>query len=335
IMLKLWGKNAKVARSQSNLLGRCVGMLAGVAIAMLLVIGAPRLVAQTAGSIAGHLADPLGASLPDADVTLTNVGTNGSRMTKSTGSGDYTFPEVPPGVYKVQAQRQGFKVSVSDTFEVQVAQSVKLNMTLQIGAVTESVDVSAAGTLLQAENPTLGTVVEHAELAEAPLLNGRNYLGLVALASNVNMGSPGSGQAGSRLGGERASESIAVGGQRIMFDYYTLDGVVNTDPDFNTYVAQPSPDGIGQMKVQTGVYSAEFGHEASQINVMTKSGTNTFHGAAYEYIRNNYVEAQPYFFPERVAPGTHQTVTPFKYNDFGFELDGPVRIPKLYNGKDK
>jgi carboxypeptidase family protein len=315
--------------------GACAVWMSVAVAAVALLCAAPNLVAQTAGSIAGHLADPQGASLPDADVTLTNVDTNTSRATKSTGSGDYTFTEVPPGNYKVQAQRQGFKTSVSESFAVQVAQSVKLDLTLQIGVVTESVDVSAAGTLLQAENPTLGTVVEHAELAELPLLNGRNYLGLVALASNVNMGSPGSGQAGSRLGGERAGESIAVGGQRIMFDYYTLDGVVNTDPDFNTYVAQPSPDGIGQMKVQTGVYSAEFGHEASQINVMTKSGTNTFHGAAYEYIRNNYVEAQPYFFPERVAPGTHQTVTPFKYNDFGFELDGPVRIPKLYNGRDK
>jgi hypothetical protein len=296
---------------------------------------APRLTAQTAGSIAGHLSDPAGANLAQTDVTLTNVGTNTSRATKSTDAGDYTFTEVPPGMYKLQVQHAGFKTTQSDVFAVQVAQSVKLNFTLEVGAVTQSVEVAASGALLQAENPTLGTVIEHAELAELPLLNGRNYLGLVALASNVNTQSPGSGQAGSRLGGERAGESIAVAGQRIMFDYYTLDGVVNTDPDFNTYVAQPSPDGIGEFKVQTGVYSAEFGHEASQINVVSKSGTNAFHGAAYDFIRNNYVEAQPYFFPERNAPGTHQTVTPFKYNDFGMEVDGPVRIPKVYNGRDK
>jgi hypothetical protein len=120
-----------------------------------------------------------------------------------------------------------------------------------------------------------------------------------------------------------------------MFDYYTLDGVNNTDPDFNTYVALPSVDGIQEMKVQTGVYSAEYGHEASQINVLSKGGTNTFHGTAYDFIHNNYVDAQPYFFPERNQPGTHQTVTPNKQNDFGFELDGPIRIPKLYDGRDK
>ena len=295
----------------------------------------PVLAGQTSGGVSGHLTDQTGAVLPQTDVTLTEVATGVVRSTKSTNSGDYTFTEVPPGTYTLQAKHAGFKITQSDAFQVQVQQSVRLDFTLQIGAVTESVNVAATGTLLQVENPTLGTVIEHAELAELPLLNGRNYLGLVGLSSNVNTQSPSSGQAGSRLGGERATESIAVGGQRIMFDYYTLDGVVNTDPDFNTYVAQPSPDGIGEFKVQTGVYSAEFGHEASQINVVSKSGTNTFHGAGYDFIRNNYVEAQPYWFPERNAPGTQQTITPFKYNDFGGEVDGPIRIPKVYNGKDK
>ena len=89
-------------------------------------------------------------------------------------------------------------------------------------------------------------------------------------------------------------------------------------------------DGIQEFKVQTGVYSAEFGHEASQINVVSKSGTNSFHGGAYEFIRNNYVDAQPYWFPTRHPAGTMQVINPFKYNDFGFELDGPIWIPKVY-----
>jgi Carboxypeptidase regulatory-like domain/TonB dependent receptor len=308
---------------------------AWVFISFLALAFAPRLTGQTMGAISGHIADPTGASLPHTEMTLTNVETTATRVTVSTDAGDYTFTAVPPGSYTLQAKHAGFKLTQSDVIEVQVQQSVKIDLMLQVGAVTETVEVQALGALLQSENASLGTVIEHAQLAELPLLNGRNYLGLVGLASNVNTQSPSSGQAGSRLGGERASESIAVGGQRIMFDYYTLDGVVNTDPDFNTYVAQPSPDGIGEFKVQTGVYSAEFGHEASQINVVSKSGTNTFHGVGYDYIRNNYVDAQPYFFPERNAPGTHQTVTPFKYNDFGGEVDGPIRIPKVYNGQDK
>ena len=305
------------------------------AVALLLaMLPVTRLSAQTAGSISGHLADPSGASLPQTDVTLTNVGTNTSRVTKATEAGDYTFTEVPPGNYKLQVQHAGFKTTVSDAFAVQVAQSVRLDLTLQVGTVTESVDVAATGTLLQADNPTLGTVIENAQINELPV-NGRNYLALVALSSNVNTLSAGSGQAGSRLGGDRANQSIAVGGQRIMFDYYTLDGIVNTDPDFNTYIALPSMDGIQEMKVQTGVYSAEYGHEASQINVVSKSGTNTFHGSAYEFIRNNFVDAQPYWFPTRHPTGSVQVITPFKYNDYGFEVDGPIWIPKIYNGRDK
>src|SRR6185437_9178588 len=183
----------------------------------------------------GHLTDPTGANLPDTDVTLTQVATGAQRTTKSTGTGDYTFTEVPPGAYTLQVKREGFKVVRSAKFDVQIDQGVRLNFVLQVGAVTESVEVTATGALLQAENASTGTVIENAQINELPL-NGRNYLSLVALSPNVNTLSPASGQAGSRLGGDRASQSIAVGGQRIMFDYYTLDGVNNTDPDFNTYV---------------------------------------------------------------------------------------------------
>lgn len=308
-------------------------LLCGIALLFALIFS-PCLHAQTSGSISGHISDPSGAILPDTDVTLTNVGTHSQRIAKSTGSGDYTFTEVPPGSYTLQATHPGFKAAQSDPFEVQIQQSVKLDFNLQVGAVTESVEVAATGALLQSDNPTLGTVIQTQEINELPI-NGRNYLSLVALASNVNTLSSGSGQAGSRLGGDRASQSISVGGQRIMFDYYTLDGVNNTDPNFNTYIAQPSMDGIQEFKVQTGVYSAEYGHEASQINVVSKSGTNTFHGSAFEFLRNNYVDALPYWFPTRHPAGTLQVINPFKYNDFGFELDGPIWIPKVYNGRDK
>jgi hypothetical protein len=138
------------------------------------------------------------------------------------------------------------------------------------------------------------------------------------------------------MGTERATQSISVGGQRIMWDYFTLDGVNNTDPDFVTYVTLPSLDGIQEFKVQTGVYSAEFGHEATQVNVVSKSGTNTYHGAMYDFIRNNTADAMPYFFTTENTPGTKPpAVNPYKWNDYGFELDGAIRIPKLYNGRDK
>jgi hypothetical protein len=165
-----------------------------------------------------------------------------------------------------------------------VQQTVRVDFVLQVGQVTESVEVSATADMLQTENLSLGTVVENKAITELPL-NGRNYLGLVALSANTNTLSAGSGQAGGRQGGERASQSISAGGNRIMFTYFSLDGVSNTDPNFSTYVTQPSIDAIQEFKVQTGVYPAEFGHEATQVNVLTKSGGNSYHGALFEFVR--------------------------------------------------
>ena len=298
---------------------------------LLLAMSSDRLSAQTAGQISGHVSDTTGAVIPQLTITLTNTATGGSRTTVTTDAGDYTFTEVPPGVYNIQAAHSGFKTSESRNVAVQVQQSLRLDFTMELGAVTQSVTVTADAALLQVENASLGTVVENQSINELPL-NGRNYLSLVQLSSNANTLSPSSGQAGSRLGGDRATQAISVGGQRIMFDYYTLDGVNNTDPDFNTYVGLPSIDGIQEFKVQTGVYSAEFGHEASQVNVLSKSGTNTYHGSMYDFIRNNIADANPYFFPYNSAP---LNVFPFKWNNYGFELDGAIRIPKLYNGRDK
>jgi len=287
--------------------------------------------AQTFGNISGHVADSTGAVIPGATVMLTNVGTAGKRTTITTESGDYTFTAVPVGVYDIQATHAGFKTGASSNVALQIQQSLRLDFTLEVGAVTDSIEVSASAALLQAENATLGTVVENKAINELPL-NGRNYLSLVALSSNVNTLSSSSGQAGSRMGGDRASQSISVGGQRIMFDYYTLDGINNTDPDFNTYVGLPSLDGIQEFKVQTGVYQAEFGHEATQVNVVSKSGTNSYHGSMYDFIRNNTADATPYYFPYNAKP---PSVFPYKWNDYGFELDGPIKIPHVYDGKDK
>ena len=320
------GTEKRTSQSRFSVLVACC-----VVAIIFTLLPAARLSAQTFGEISGHIADATGAVIPGANVTLTNIGTGGVRNTVSTDSGDYAFTAVPIGVYKVAATHSGFKTATSNNVTLQIQQSMRLDFTLEVGAVTDSVEVSASAALLQSENATLGTVVENKSVVELPL-NGRNYLSLVALSSNVNTLSSASGQAGSRMGGDRASQAISVGGQRIMFDYYTLDGVNNTDPDFNTYVGLPSLDGIQEFKVQTGVYSAEFGHEASQVNVVSKGGTNTYHGSLYDFIRNNTADATPYYFPYNSAP---PSVFPYKWNDYGFELDGPIRIPKLYNGRDK
>ena len=284
---------------------------------------------QTLGEITGHLTDATGASLPGAAITLTSVTTGAVRTAISTDAGDYSLPSVPPGLYRVKVEHTGFKAALSNNVEVQVQQTLRLDFTMQVGQVNETVEVEGLADQLQAENATVGTVIENKGITELPL-NGRGYLNLVALSPNTNTLSPSSGQAGSRQGGDRANQSISAGGQRIMFNYFTLDGVSNTDPNFNTYVVLPSIDALQEFKVQTGIYPAEFGHEATQINVLTKSGGNQYHGALFEFLRNDVLDAVPYSFTTN-----HQAKNPFKWNDFGFEMDGPVRIPKLFNGRNK
>jgi hypothetical protein len=284
---------------------------------------------QTLGEITGRVSDSSSAGIPGATITLTNVSTNAVRTTSSTDSGDYTLPAVPPGFYNLKTEHAGFKSATSNNIEVQVQQTVRLDITLQVGQVSESVEVSAQADLLQAENASIGTVIENKGVTELPL-NGRSYLGLVALAANASTLSPASGQAGSRQGGDRANQSISAAGQRIMFDYFTLDGVTNTDPNFLTYIVLPSIDAIQEFKVQTGVYPAEFGHEATQINVLTKSGGNGYHGALFDFVRNDKFDAVPYAFTSN-----HPVKSPFKWNDYGFEIDGPVRIPKVFDGRNK
>src|ERR1700733_772474 len=285
---------------------------------------------QTLGEITGRISDPSGAGIPDAVLTMTSVTTNAARQTTTTSDGDYSFPSVPPGIYRVKAEHPGFKLMTNNNVEVQVQQTVRLDYTLQVGQVSESIEVQTAVNMLQAENATVGTVISNQSINELPL-NGREYLNLVALTSNVNTLSPASGQAGSRQGGDRANQSISTGGNRIMFDYFTLDGVSNTDFDFNTYIVLPSIDAIQEFKVQTGVYPAEFGHGATQINVLTKSGGNVYHGALFEFLRNDDMDANNSY----AFTANRPIKSPFRWNDYGYELDGPVRIPHLFDGRNK
>ena len=168
-------------------------------------------------------------------------------------------------------------------------------------------------------------------------LNGRSYFSLVALSPNVTTGFVAPAQASGRLGGSRGSLTIAVTGGRTTWENYTLDGITNTDIDFNTYILQPSVDALQEFKVQSGIYPAEFGRELGQVNAATKPGTNEYHGAVWEFLRNDKLDAVPYDFASATrGPGNPPPVkAPYKQNQYGYELGGPVRIPKLFNGKNR
>ncbi len=293
-----------------------------------LLLGISGVSGQTLGSIAGEARDSSGAMIPEATITVTNTGTNAQRTAVTNGAGEYAFPSLPPGIYTLKAERPGFKSLVRTQVEIQVQQNARIDFEMQVGQVSESVEV-VASQVIATENSTVGTVIENKRIVELPL-NGRNYLQLVSLAPNVSTGFSTQGQAGARQGGIRAAQSISVAGQRTNFNHYTLDGVENTDPNFNTFVVMPSVDALQEFKVQTGVYPAEFGRQTTQINVLTKSGTNQYHGTAFEFLRNDKLDATSYAFT-----ALRPVKDPFKWNQYGFTLAGPVWLPKLFNGKDK
>jgi hypothetical protein len=292
-------------------------------------VACPSLYAQTAASITGEARDSSGAIIVGVSVTATNDGTGAVRSVISNEAGIFSFPSLAPGVYTLRAEKQGFKAVVRREIELHVQQAARIDLEITVGDVVESVQVQADAALLATDNATVGTVIENKRIVELPL-NGRNYLQLVSLAPNVSTGFAGQGQAAARQGGIRAGQTIAVGGQRTNFNHYTLDGVENTDPNFNTFVVMPSIDALEEFKVQTGVYPAEFGREAAQINVVTKSGTNNYHGSLFEFFRNDKLDATSYAFTV-----LRPSKDPFKWNQYGGTLGGPVRIPKVFNGRDK
>src|SRR5690242_10494710 len=291
---------------------------------------------QTLGSIVGEIKDPSGAVAPNVKVTAINTETNVSRETLTNTAGIYTFPALVPGTYTVKVEAPGFQLMQRSNIELQVQQTASIDFVLAIGQNTQAVEVSGVAALLNTEDATVGTVIEERRIIELPL-NGRNFFSLVALSPNVTYGFTPAQQAGSRLGGTRSTLTMSLSGARATWENYTLDGITNTDVDFNTYILLPSVDAIQEFKVQSGIYPAEFGRAAGQVNVLTKPGTNEYHGSAFEFLRNDALDARNYDFNSATRSATNPSPasTPYRQNQYGYTLGGPVQIPKIFNGKNR
>ncbi len=292
--------------------------------------------AQTVGEITGEVKDASGANAPNAAITATNTETNVARSTVTNTSGVYSIPGLAPGIYHVKASAEGFQSVVKTNIELQVQQTARVDFTLAVGSTNQTIEVSGMAALLSTEDATVGTVIEQKRIVDLPL-NGRNFFSLVALSPNVQYGFTPAQQASGRLGGSRSTLTMSLSGARATWANYTLDGITNTDVDFNTYIVLPSVDALQEFKVQSGIYPAEFGREAGQINVSTKPGTNSFHGAVFEFLRNNALDARSYDFlsSKRSATNPSPQSTPYRQNQYGFTLGGPVWIPKVLNGKNR
>jgi len=241
----------------------------------------------------------------------------------------YSFPNLVPGIYDVKVSSAGFDSVVKTGVELQVQQTARIDFDLRVGQSTQTVEVSGLAALLTTETATVGTVIEEKRITDLPL-NGRNFFSLVALSPNVTYGFTPAAQAAGREGGSRAAVTMSLAGARATWSNYTLDGITNTDVNFNLYIVLPSVDALQEFKVQTGIYPAEFGRAAGQVNVSTKGGGNQYHGTAFDYLRNDALDAKNYDFLN-----THPAKSPYRQNQYGFTLAGPVRIPKLFNGKNR
>ena len=295
------------------------------------------------GSIAGTILDPSGAGVPNAKVTVTNTDRNAVLYTTASNlTGNYIAPQLPIGHYSITVEASGFKTVVKQGVTLSVNSQLTENVQLEVGAVQQQVNVEASPVQVDLQTSIAGNLIGSAQVNQLSL-NSRNYEQLVALMPGVTFtGTSDQIYIGvSNPFGASNQVSFSVNGARTSQNNWTVDGADNVDRGANlTLLNYPSVDSIEEFKVLRSQYSAEFGRNGGgMVNVVTKSGTNDFHGNAYEFFRNNVLAANNFFNnANKVAPlaadGTAK-VPPLRYNNFGYTIGGPVWIPKVYKGKDK
>ena len=304
--------------------------------AMILISTA--LAQSTNQAVLGLVSDSTGAVIQGAKVTLTNADTNVTQTVTTNETGNYSFPLIQVGNYDLRVEMAGFKTESVRNIRVETAAQVRQDIKLDVGNITESVEVSASAVQLNTENATLGAVVENRRITELPL-NGRNMQNLAVLVPGV--------QYGIRTGkSEGANAAFPIPGQgfgviangiRETHQVVSLDGVDAKDPRIHVTNFVPSIEALEEFKIQTNAYSAENGFGGGAVVTITmKSGTNTLHGTFFDFLRNDLFDAENYFLNFELAPGaTRLKKNTLRQNQFGFVLSGPVVIPKLYNGKNK
>jgi hypothetical protein len=302
------------------------------------------LFAQTdTATLSGAITDPNGRAVPDTEVAVTRIETGTVVTTKTNGAGIYVFTGLIPGHYHLMIHKPGFKEIAIKELDLHVQDKLEQNFSLEIGSVSETVTVTANGLSVNTTDGSVSTVVDHTYVENMPL-NGRSLQDLILLTPGVVTNSPQGG--GATIG---ASGEFSVNGQRTESNYYTVDGVsanvgiypVGVAPGISgslpvstaagTTQALVSVDALEEFRIQSSTYSAEYGRNpGGQISFVTRSGTNQWHGSAFDYLRNDVFDANDWFNDYYGLPES-----PERQNDFGGTLGGPVEIPHLYNGKDK
>ena len=271
---------------------------------------------QSTAEINGRVTDTTGAVIPAVQIVVTNVDRETERQTTSSDVGYYTFTRLEPGNYAISVESEGFKSISQPGIVLEVNQSARIDFILEVGAVTETIEVVAASPVLETNTAQLGTVVAKRQISDLPL-NGRNFSQLLALtpgASPVSVSQNRGGQQAQSIG---IQTYPAINGQSNRSNHFTLDGVFNSGHFTGTYHVAPSIDALDQFKVQSHSDQAEFGGvTGGVINVATKSGTNEFHGSAFWFLRNDALDARGFFTAGKPS---------LRQNQFGATVGGPIK----------
>ena len=277
----------------------------------------------TTADILGTVFDATGATVPNAQVILKNLATGETRTATTSSAGEYIFSVLPSGRYSITVTATGFKASNTPSLAVEAGDRARNDTHLQLGDTSETVSVEAQTPLLQSESATVSSTVTAQAVQDLPL-NGRNYVQLVQLVPGANEG-PGNGlTSGGRPDDRRQSSSISVNGQDDTLNNFTIDGFDNNERVIGTSGVRPNVEGIQEISVQTNSYAPEAGRTAGGvINIVTKSGTNSFHGSAYEYFRNDVLDARQVLQNTGAKPALRQ-------NQFGGSIGGPIFKDKTF-----
>lgn len=269
------------------------------------------------GTISGVVTDPSGAVVPGATVKVTNVNTNVVTMLTTNNAGVYSATSLNPGVYNVEAEAKGFKTAVVNGISLEVSANAKVDLILQVGTTTQVVEVTAPAPLLQSQQSNLGQTVSQRQLDQLPTQSGsgRSVYTLLFLTAGVS----------EQKGSGHQNDNLRINGDRPRNQDYLLDGTSIVYPVFGGPAIDPSVDSIQEFRVETNSMSAEYGKSGGGvIIVVTKSGTNQFHGSAYGYNRNDHLDARNFF------ENPTQPKNPFNYDEFGGTIGGPIIKKKLF-----
>src|SRR5215217_5156523 len=279
--------------------------------------------AQSTSTLQGTVTDAKGAVLPNATVVVRNRSTSSERTTQTDSDGYYQLAALPPGVYSVEVRVQGFKTGVADQVTLEVAKTAVQNFQLDVGAISEQVLVSSDVPVIETATTSVGTVINQRTVQEIPL-NGRHFVDLGLLLPG-SVTPPQNGFLTAPLRGQGSFAFNTAGGREDTVNFM-INGVNLNDMVQNQITFQPSINTVQEFKADNSTFSAEYGRNSGAIvNIATRSGTNDYHGELFEFMRNDFFDARN-FFDRTPDPA------PFKRNQFGFNLGGPLNLPHFGEG---